>query len=305
MTPRIAVSATLGLLSLACAPAAPTPDAGTVRLLPSCSDAGGQAIHFGAGETRLPLTPEQASAVARVDLGTPCSGMVVAPRWVLTARHCVTEASTRRVLVGFGEIPDVQIDVARTVSHDVVDLALVELAVEARTAMPGLEPVPIVPFALPPLVGALAEAAGFGEREDGESGARRFFAAPIAEVIGDAVVIDGMQRGGTCFGDSGGPLFVSGAGGVRVAGVLSEGDPSCVGRSRFTRLDTVRAWIESYVGPTPPDEPACGDVTSAGLCRGSSALRCAEEVLRIEVCDLGETCSSVAGTATCMPLCPR
>ena len=300
----------VGAVSIACAPRPDGPDA-TIVLSGTCADAGTAAIHFGTAEpARLPLTFGQRSAVARVDLGTACSGIVVAPRWVLTARHCAAATSDSEppgaeVLVGAGAVPDRRIPVARIVRHGVLDLALLELGLDARDVMPELEPVPIVTFTLSALVGELAEAAGYGQREDGERGERRFFAAPIESVLGDVLTVDGMGRAGTCFGDSGGPLLVVGAGGARVAGISSVGDPSCVGRSRFVRLDIARGWVESHTGAAPPDDPGCRDVTADGMCLGSTALRCVGDALRVDVCDMGETCSILAGVAACLPECPR
>jgi hypothetical protein len=180
-------------------------------------------------------------------------------------------------------------------AHPFLDVALLELAGDAKAALPALEPVPIVPFPLPPLVGSLAEAAGYGEREDGASGARRFFSAPIVDVLGEEIVIDGVGVAGTCFGDSG----------VRVAGVLSAGDPSCVGRSRFARLDVIRPWLESFLGATAPDDPACGDVDALGTCRGATAVRCEGGTLRFETCAVDRVCTTEGGTgARCASTCP-
>ena len=71
---------------------------------------------------------------------------------------------------------------------------------------------------------------------------------------GTHVIIDGEGTRGVCNGDSGGPVMVIAEDGtVRVAGTLHYGDPSCVGRDNYTRVDLFRDWIEGHTGPTVVD----------------------------------------------------
>jgi len=280
-------------------------DPGDAATASGCEDGAVTAIVNGALDpTLLPLSGGQVLAVARVTVGPECSGVVIASRWALTAAHCVSGSARGPLWLGVeADRPDRSVEVAAVHPHPFLDVALLELAVDAHDVLGALEPVPIVPFALPPLVGEHAEAAGYGRREDGEAGARRFLSAPIVEVVGEEIVIDGGASSGLCSGDSGGPLFVLGASGVRVAGVLSVGDPSCVGRSRFARLDVIRAWIEERVGATPPDEPACGTVDELGQCRGATAVRCVDRALRFETCGESQRCVAGDEGARCAPSC--
>lgn len=195
------------------------------------------------------LTAAQALSIARVDLGVDCSGVVVAERWVLTAAHCVTTSHRRSVRVG----PDgTELEVAGVVRHDFVDVALVELARDATESLPELEPVAITASALPGLVGATGQAAGWGARERDATATLRFFDSRIESVAGELVTLGAIAGGGPCMGDSGGPLFVAGDRGLEVAGVLSAGDPSCRGRTSFARVDVVRTWIAARTSSSPP-----------------------------------------------------
>jgi hypothetical protein len=101
-----------------------------------------------------------------------------------------------------------------------------------------------------------------------------------------------MGERGVCFGDSGGPLMVLGTDAtVRVAGALSFGDPSCVGRDRYTWTDLVVGWIEGFTGPTVAEGGACGRLTAEGDCMGASAVWCEGDALRAERCEGGTACA--------------
>ena len=168
---------------------------------------------------------------------------------------------------------------------------------DARELAPSVEPVPLFTGTLDSSwIGTTAEASGYGQQENGRSGEREFTAEPIVRVQGNLVTIDGQGQRGVCFGDSGGPLFVTAPDGTtRVIGDLSYGDPSCLGRDNYTRTDIHRTWIEGYTGPTlPPGPQPCGDVDVVGFCNTdfTAATWCGpNDELQQEACDNGRVCA--------------
>ena len=80
-------------------------------------------------------------------------------------------------------------------------------------------------------------------------------------------------------------MAIANDGTVRIAGVLSNGDGSCVGRDNFTRVDTYRDFIEGYTGPTVVQGAACGETTRVGRCMDGRALWCQDDELVSESCE--------------------
>ncbi|MCB9595100.1 MAG: trypsin-like serine protease [Sandaracinaceae bacterium] len=253
-------------------------------------------VYNGTAEpTAMPLTQGQVYAVVSWN---GCSGSFIADEWVLTATHCGIRPG-RQACVGV-EPARANVCFTATEVYDHpsgYDITLVHVDAPASSRLPQLEPIPIMTEVIDDSwIGRIAEAAGYGQQEDGSINEREFTAEPIDGYEqdrsgGQQVRINGMGERGVCFGDSGGPLMVLASDStVRVVGVLSWGDPNCLGRDRYTRSDVVADWIEGYVGPTVVEGAPCGRITPEGDCTGGTPVWCEGDTLTSERCTDGTTC---------------
>ncbi|MFK7987261.1 MAG: trypsin-like serine protease [Sandaracinaceae bacterium] len=269
--------------------AAPGTDGGTTSG-GMCAERRRPLVYFGTPEpTELPLTQGQILAIGNWG---GCSGAFISDEWVLTAQHCGIRPG-RQFCVGEDRFnPNVCFQAAEVQSHPQRDMALVRMDAPASSRIPALEPIAIMTEQIDSTwFGTLLEAAGYGTQEDGSSGEREFSAEPLVDFEGPFAVIDGEGRRGVCFGDSGGPLMILASDStVRVLGDLSYGDPSCVGRDRYTRTDLVVDWIESFTGPTAVTGGSCGTIDEEGSCNGNLAVWCDGDTLASERCEDGARC---------------
>lgn len=201
-----------------------------------------------------------------------CTGTLIAPDIVLTAAHCLDEASAfsanfnemepDELLVGFGDasrvapgldwytVSSLEINPGydrTTVGVD--DMALIELS----TPHPSVTPVPALPYALalgPSDIGATVNFAGFGSNNNpGVRPGTKLQVDGTIDALYATSVEYSQQNGGPCSGDSGGPMFIDRSGTTYVAGVTSWGTGSCQGWGSYgvsMTPDVYETWIAAF-----------------------------------------------------------
>ena len=193
--------------------------------------------------------------------------------------------------------PDLRVQVAEVIQHPSHDMALLRLS-ERFVDSIAVTPIPVWTgdfSASDP--GRIMEQAGYGRTESGSGEGRRFVAELLHgfEDSGNLHVVNGEGQHGVCFGDSGGPsMLITDEGHVAVAGVLSWGDPSCVGYDRYARTDRFKSWIEQHIGPLAEEVAprSCENLPETGRCdvNQERVYQCEDDVLTVEVCEAGTYC---------------
>ncbi|WP_406499599.1 trypsin-like serine protease [Streptomyces sp. NBC_00846] len=188
--------------------------------------------------------------------GFECSASIVHDRWVLTAKHCLYNGSSR--------YPDSSMTVRvksldRTSGGGVINISLSKVRTNNDIAMLKLdrsanaEPVSLA--TANPKWQATTYAFGWGAT-CASCGSSRYLKRATQYVASvtwtDKYGGEGIRvlasNGAVCYGDSGGPLFKLVDGKRYQVGVLSGGDKECAGRGdTYSSVPRSLAWIQDVI----------------------------------------------------------
>ncbi|HUK15418.1 MAG TPA: trypsin-like serine protease [Bryobacteraceae bacterium] len=221
---------------------------------------------------------DDCAAVGRLDVaGWYAGGVLVHPRFVVTVAHTgprggkpMPDAVALRA-ADLSDAAGAEVIAGKFIDHeDYTGNGARDIAAMVLERSSTVRPIPLA------TAGEMAEArevmlAGFGaDREAGWLGLRvrravtvpiRFLAAgPLARETAfppsirfdpDLEFLAGAEDRGACFGDSGGPAYITAGGRRKLAGIISrparQQKPYCKGLTIITRIDAFQDWIERRI----------------------------------------------------------
>ncbi|HVZ75037.1 MAG TPA: MYXO-CTERM sorting domain-containing protein [Polyangia bacterium] len=181
------------------------------------------------------------------------------------------------------------------------DMALVRF-VGATNAMPTIPA--MAPAEDKLTTGSAFTLVGYGETETNKDNSQRREVARTIETISDhQFEYNQTDIKGACSGDSGGPALVMTANGLRVGGVTSYGDQSCMQIGVSVRVSPLNSFITSFINGTPL-VLNCDECTSAAVSPGNTCTTQADACGTAQTaCGQFLTCADACTTSACVQSC--
>ena len=230
-----------------------------------------------------------------------CTGTLIAPDVVLTAGHCAEIAPNAVVAntTDYEGTAGVRVGVTRTVAYpnweNTYDVAIVILSQPITTVTPRRVGTACTFTNFAP--STMVHLVGFGATDQAGMAANTLLKEATAAVTdpvcsggngcqtavapGGEFIAGGSGQADSCFGDSGGPVYLDTPRGAIVIGAVSRGvensPTACGGGGIYVRTDKILQWIEQTAGKavakddcvTGPDTGGTGTGSGSGSGTGS------------------------------------
>lgn len=209
------------------------------------------ALAVSNGQKVAPADPIRSLTVSIYSYDDDCTGVSIAPQFILTARHCRIDSTTR---VFFSTARPYKItghfvpNVNRVTAKDEHDLAILRIATDVAGPVAA-----IADQAATPKNGTMSWMAGYGGRKIRiRNEPLRKLAVKMSDrdYSPSAVAVQTAAPGAVCDGDSGGPGYTERDGRIIVWGIDSgplDGRSTCASLEVFAKVASEHDWIEKII----------------------------------------------------------